>query len=222
MPLTECPDCGHQVSTSAAACPQCGHPFETQSAGTAEFHARTPLIFALIGAGTVIVGSLLPWVSVTPIFGTLSVNGTEGDGVLTLIAGAFAGVVAGAALGRKSVSGVTSTLLILLGAGSGFVAYVSFSVVSDAASMAEQGVLSSVGVGLWLVIVGSATIVGAGVATLSYIGDKTPSGAGAWSGIAVGVGVALLLVVVATFAYQQQGDVVSETFSDIADSLESP
>ena len=26
MPLTNCPECGRQVSTAADACPQCGHP----------------------------------------------------------------------------------------------------------------------------------------------------------------------------------------------------
>ena len=26
MPLINCPECGHRVSTEAEACPQCGHP----------------------------------------------------------------------------------------------------------------------------------------------------------------------------------------------------
>jgi hypothetical protein len=26
VPLTNCPECGHQVSTAAEACPNCGHP----------------------------------------------------------------------------------------------------------------------------------------------------------------------------------------------------
>jgi hypothetical protein len=29
MPLTNCPECGHQVSTAAEACPQCGHPMRS-------------------------------------------------------------------------------------------------------------------------------------------------------------------------------------------------
>lgn len=29
MSLIICPDCGHEVSTTAAACPNCGHPFST-------------------------------------------------------------------------------------------------------------------------------------------------------------------------------------------------
>jgi rRNA maturation protein Nop10 len=28
MPLTECPDCGHKVSTLALACPSCGRPMK--------------------------------------------------------------------------------------------------------------------------------------------------------------------------------------------------
>ena len=30
MPLQSCPDCGREVSTSAASCPSCGHPFGGQ------------------------------------------------------------------------------------------------------------------------------------------------------------------------------------------------
>lgn len=29
MALTTCPDCEHQISTSAAACPQCGRPMQS-------------------------------------------------------------------------------------------------------------------------------------------------------------------------------------------------
>jgi hypothetical protein len=28
MPLTNCPDCGHSISTAAVACPQCGYPMQ--------------------------------------------------------------------------------------------------------------------------------------------------------------------------------------------------
>lgn len=29
MPLTNCPECGRQISTEAEACPQCGHPMRS-------------------------------------------------------------------------------------------------------------------------------------------------------------------------------------------------
>ena len=35
MPLIICPDCGHQVSTSAAVCPQCNRPMTPQMAAPA-------------------------------------------------------------------------------------------------------------------------------------------------------------------------------------------
>jgi uncharacterized membrane protein YdbT with pleckstrin-like domain len=35
MPLVTCPDCGHQVSTSAAVCPQCNRPMTPQVAAPA-------------------------------------------------------------------------------------------------------------------------------------------------------------------------------------------
>lgn len=35
MPLTNCPECGRQVSTAAAACPQCGHPLQAAAPAAA-------------------------------------------------------------------------------------------------------------------------------------------------------------------------------------------
>ena len=32
MPLTDCPECGRQISTAAEACPQCGHPMRGRAA----------------------------------------------------------------------------------------------------------------------------------------------------------------------------------------------
>lgn len=40
-----------------------------------------------VAAILVIIGSVMPWASVTTPFGTVSAAGTEGDGKLTLIAG---------------------------------------------------------------------------------------------------------------------------------------
>ncbi len=32
MALTDCPECGHQISTLAAACPHCGYPVSGETA----------------------------------------------------------------------------------------------------------------------------------------------------------------------------------------------
>lgn len=41
MSLTNCPDCGRQVSTSAAACPNCGRPIAPPAAPQQPQRVRT-------------------------------------------------------------------------------------------------------------------------------------------------------------------------------------
>ncbi len=43
---------------------------------------------AIGGAAAIIVGSVSPWVTVATVFGSISVSGTDGDGVITLAGGA--------------------------------------------------------------------------------------------------------------------------------------
>ena len=43
MPLTNCPECGRQVSTEAESCPQCGHPLRA---------AEGPKCYACTAAAT--------------------------------------------------------------------------------------------------------------------------------------------------------------------------
>ena len=40
-----------------------------------------------IGGGLVLLGSFLPWASVATVFGTVSLNGIEGDGKITVVLG---------------------------------------------------------------------------------------------------------------------------------------
>jgi Protein of unknown function (DUF2510) len=47
-------------------------------------------IIAAVGAAAVVVGSLGPWATASTPFGSIDVNGTEGDGKVTLILGAVA------------------------------------------------------------------------------------------------------------------------------------
>ncbi len=109
----------------------------------------------VIGAGVLVVlGSLLPWATVSSGIGSLSVDGTSGDGKLTLILGVIAlvmGVVLlqrGAGVGWLVGTGVV--FLVTLG--------VSIKDASDISSFGDQ-VTALVGVhvgfGLWLCILGS-------------------------------------------------------------------
>ena len=53
MPLMQCPDCGRDVSDTAASCPQCGRPIaeSTEGQGTSEGqHLKNQFTSAIVGA----------------------------------------------------------------------------------------------------------------------------------------------------------------------------
>ena len=87
---------------------------------------------SLIGGGLVILGSFLPWATVTSAFGSVSKSGTDGDGQITLIAGCLAALVA----------------------------VMDIIDVSRTAGEVESAYLdASVGIGLWVVLAGAVVAV---------------------------------------------------------------
>lgn len=108
---------------------------------------EAPRILVAAGATAVILGSLMPWVSVSTGFGSISKNGIEGDGVISLIAGAavLVLVVVGRYLGSLIVSALTTALLV-------------FEIVDVNRAIDDIGsdfATASVGWGLWLSAVGA-------------------------------------------------------------------
>lgn len=57
----------------------------------------TTLMWAWVTAAGIGLGSVLPWASITIFLGTINVNGTRGDGKLTLVAAVVAAIGAGLA-----------------------------------------------------------------------------------------------------------------------------
>jgi hypothetical protein len=99
-----------------------------------------------IGAGVVVLlGSLLPWVTVSTVFGQLNVAGTDGDGVLTL--GFGAAIVVGflARWAWLQLLGALGAIIIAV--------YNVFNVTKTAADLDSDYVRGSVGWGLWLTLV---------------------------------------------------------------------
>lgn len=108
-------------------------------------NADSKRVALLIAAAAVIVGSIMPWATVRTVFGSVDVAGTDGDGVLTLIGGAAAGV---AALLRRHVLGAIAFGLV------GAIALYDVVNVSDALSDVDSALAdASVGWGLWLILV---------------------------------------------------------------------
>lgn len=66
MSLTTCPDCGHEVSSTAAACPNCGYTITPAAASAGRDPAEDPAVRERVvyekrgtGIGTIILGLLV-------------------------------------------------------------------------------------------------------------------------------------------------------------------
>lgn len=131
----------------------------------------TGIILGLVGAGLMVIGSILPWATVASGFGQISVSGTEGDGKITIILGILAGVAALAELGGQSKAqlgpaqakpaqlGRVGVILGVIAAGVGL--YGLSNVSSRLAGVESTLIHASVGTGLFVVIGGAAlSIIG--------------------------------------------------------------
>ncbi|MEZ5406577.1 MAG: hypothetical protein R2761_01040 [Acidimicrobiales bacterium] len=134
------------------------------------------ILFPAIIAGAallVLLGSLLPWATIDTGFGSFSVRGTEGDGVLTLLLALAGGAAAVAVvMARKpmaAIGGIVAGGLSLLIAGYDFL---DLARVSGGGGLVE----AHVGFGLWLVLLGSLAMTGASIAIL-VLNKEQSSGA---------------------------------------------
>lgn len=107
----------------------------------------------LVAGVGLIIGSLLPWVTISaPLLGTVDITATDGDGMLTLIAGLAISLIGILGLTRGvGVVGVVFLAFLVL-----FAAWVAFadlgSITELAAEISDDDFgAASVGIGLWLV-----------------------------------------------------------------------
>lgn len=123
------------------------------------------ILFPAIIAGAavlVLLGSLLPWASVDTTFGSISVRGTEGNGVLTMLLALAGGAAAVAVvMARKPMAAiggiVAGGLALLIGA-------YDFLDVARVAGDSSGLFEAHTGFGLWLVLLGSLAMTGASIA----------------------------------------------------------
>ena len=131
-----------------------GAPGANAPAPTTAWAWNAASIATIGGAAAVILGAFLPWAKV----GGLSVSGTEGDGVLTLILGVAAGLMGGFGIlrGRSGLL-VGSMIAALLALAIGGYDASNINSVADG----PFGLKVTVGMGLYLTILGGiAGIVG--------------------------------------------------------------
>jgi opacity protein-like surface antigen len=122
------------------------------------------------GAGLAALGSFLPWV--TADIGAFSVtkNGTEGDGVITLILAVAMGLVF--IFGRKPKS-VAWLVIVLAGLVLAVALYDTVDVSNKADELANNSsslfqVSASVGIGLWLALAAGVLAFVGGIVALNH------------------------------------------------------
>lgn len=116
----------------------------------------------IAGAIGVIVGSLLPWASVTsPIFGTTALNGLQGDGIITLGLGIVL-LVVGLVIKPKpgqhagALAIIVGILIIM------FAAYEAINLLGNT-GVTDSGIIKSIGIGVPVILIGALVFtVGAG------------------------------------------------------------
>jgi hypothetical protein len=108
-----------------------------------------------VGAGLLAVGSFLPWVSVRTIFGTISANGIDGDGKITLAAGALAVLLIATCTGERNRAGLIVGALASA-AGTAVAVYDLVNVSSKAADLNNEYAHASAGWGLYVCAIGGA------------------------------------------------------------------
>lgn len=122
----------------------------------------TASILALIGAVLLGIGSFLAWATVASVFGSISVNGMDGDGQLTAAAGTIAAILF--LVGALGSSGFHIAGVVFAGLGGAVAAYDLVNITNTFAEYSSDGVAASVGVGLYVCVVGAVVAVVAGVA----------------------------------------------------------
>ena len=133
----------------------------------------------IAGAGAAIVGSFLPWATITAVFvGTINKSGVQGgDGWISIALAVpllVFGVRAARSLGAVPV-GWSIVLALVLGAFAVFEVSDASNKVSAANAAVNGYGHADVGFGLWLVIIGAvATLVGGFIANNAKPSDALP------------------------------------------------
>lgn len=186
-----CGACGEELAPGAGFCSTCGaaQARATPAAPGKPLDAPgAPAMLGAIGAGLLVLGSFLPWVTISaPFIGSISKSGMDGgDGWITVIAGAVAGVfvyrnwgrVAPALRNALLACGIVATLLTVY-------EFVDIgSTKSDLESETDDDDLFgadagdlvdiSYGFGLFVLVAGSAATVAGGVLTRQRLQGPTP------------------------------------------------
>jgi hypothetical protein len=127
----------------------------------------------LIGGALVGVGSFMPWIAASTIFGTVTQSGMSGDGVFTLAAGVIIGFVGGMLLSGSLATRFTRSLLWTAIVLVTLVWIFDFIDIRNRVELVDTAFSTgSVGYGMWLMAVGAVVAVG-GAANVPTTGTRS-------------------------------------------------
>ena len=111
-------------------------------------------VLVIVMGLVIVIGSILPWATAQTVFGSISKNGTEGDGKITLATGIIILLCGIAILVSEKYSGWVG-LAVIASSASMVVAIIDLVDVSRKLSgISNQYVTASAGIGLYIVLVG--------------------------------------------------------------------
>lgn len=138
---------------------------------------RNAAILVIVGGAMMVVGSFMPWISARTGLGSISVAGTDGDGVVTLLLGGAAALIALVHLDRP-IAGLLRGGIFLAGAIGVVVAVIDYGAASERISGIDSAaVAASVGAGLYIVGLGSVATAfgGLSMGTVSEAPQDEPT-----------------------------------------------
>ncbi len=108
---------------------------------------------ATVGAGLLLVGSFVPWVTVDTAFGTLNKNGIDGDGKLTAATGILALllIAVGASTRERILLAVGA---VISAAGGAIGIYDGVDIGRAASDITSNYATATVGIGIYVTIAG--------------------------------------------------------------------
>jgi hypothetical protein len=136
-----------------------------------------PIRLAILGgAALLILGSFLPWVEADAGFFSITKDGTDGDGVITLVIGL---AIAALFFAVKHPKAMTWLVISLAGVGTAIAAYDTIDISNKAEELTNStstiDISAAVGVGLWLTLAGGIVALIGGFMALSRGPDNAPA-----------------------------------------------
>ncbi len=124
----------------------------------------------LVAAALILLGSFLPWATVSSAFGSVSVKGTEGDGVLTLLLALALAVLFGVWKRGTAIAAVVLGAIVVMTA-----VYDLVDLASVADKLDGFGDISP-GAGLIMVLLGGLAATGCAVLGITSLGKRPAFG----------------------------------------------